>query len=93
MGDALEALLGYLYIDIGEPEVFSFIERHLYQKINTISKHSVKSYKTLVQEHFQKETKITPVYQDTSLETDEKGNTLQYKSELIVDGEIKAEGL
>ena len=48
--DAFEALLGYLYLDIGEQEVFKFITKYLYPKIKEIRERPVKSYKTLVQE-------------------------------------------
>jgi dsRNA-specific ribonuclease len=41
-------------------------------KFRTISKEPVKSYKTMVQEHLQKEYKELPVYKDTEHEVDEK---------------------
>lgn len=93
LGDALEALLGYLYSDMGESEVLRFIETYLYPKITTISKNPVKSYKTLVQELIQKQEKLTPEYRDIEREKDEKGNVLTYKSELVVDEQKKSEGL
>ncbi|MDR0860039.1 MAG: ribonuclease III [Candidatus Peribacteria bacterium] len=92
LGDAFEALLGYLYLDMGESVVEDFVNRHLYPKITTISKRPVKSYKTMVQEIVQHETKLTPEYLDTEVKTDEKKNMITYKSELLVSGKKKAEG-
>ena len=92
LGDAFEALLGYLYLDMGEEVVEAFVKRYLYPKVKTIAKHPVKSYKTMVQEMVQYESKITPDYVDTEVESDEKKNTITYKSELFVNKEKKAEG-
>jgi ribonuclease-3 len=72
--------------------VESFVDKYLYPKIDTISKRPVKSYKTLVQEFVQHETKLTPEYLDVEMKTDEKKNVITYKSELLVNGEKKAEG-
>jgi ribonuclease-3 len=92
LGDSFEALLGYLYLDMGEPTVESFVKKYLYPKIKTISRHPVKSYKTMVQEIVQRETKLTPDYVDSESEVDEKRNVIIYKSDLLVNGEKKAEG-
>ena len=91
LGDALEALLGYLYSDIGEPEVLRFIEAYVYPHIATISKHPIKSYKTLVQEIVQKQEKVTPEYIDIEQEKEE--NTTIYKSELLIHGQKRSEGI
>ena len=91
--DAFEVLLGYLYLDIGEQEVFKFITKYLYPKIKEIRERPVKSYKTLVQEYIQRETKLTPLYQDYDAIIDDKKNVLQYKSELIVNEQVIAEWL
>jgi ribonuclease-3 len=92
LGDAFEALLGYLYLDMGESVVEYLVDKYLYPKIKTISKHPVKSYKTMVQEIVQRETKLTPEYVDSEFSVDERKNVIQYKSELLVQGEKKAEG-
>jgi ribonuclease-3 len=91
LGDAFEALLGYLYLDMGEVEVEKFVQTYLYPKIKTISKSPVKSYKTMAQEIVQRDTKLTPEYLDSEAEFDDKKNVVQYKSELLVNGEKKAE--
>lgn len=84
LSDALEALIGYLYIDLGTPVVEAFIEKYIYSKLSAIEKNPVKSYKTMVQELVQKEHKIVPEYKDSEHKNDEKGNTLLYKSEIYV---------
>jgi ribonuclease-3 len=77
---------------MGESAVEHFVATYLYPKIKTISKHPVKSYKTLIQEIVQRDTKLTPEYVDSEAEFDDKKNVIQYKSELLVNGEKKAEG-
>ena len=84
LSDALEALLGYLYIDLGYDIVQQFIETHVYSKLEQVEKSPVKSYKTTIQEIVQKEHKTIPEYKDIEDITDEKGNTTQYKSEIYV---------
>ncbi|MDR2190311.1 MAG: ribonuclease III [Candidatus Peribacteria bacterium] len=91
LGDAFEALLGYLYMDMGEAVVEKFVISYLYPKITSISKHPVKSHKTMVQEIVQREHKVIPSYFDSEFSIDEKKNVVQYKSELLVNGEKKAE--
>ena len=89
--DAFEALLWYLYIDFWPDEVLSFVEKYLYPFMSTISTHPVKSYKTLVQELVQKDTKQIPEYREIEQETDKKWNVLLYKSEIYVNNEKVAE--
>ena len=89
--DAFEALLWYLYIDFWPDEVLSFVEKYLYPFMSTISTHPVKSYKTLVQELVQKDTKQIPEYRETEEQVDEKWNVLMYKSEIYVNNEKVAQ--
>ena len=91
--DAFEALLWYLYIDFWPDEVLKFVEKYLYPFMSTISTHPVKSYKTLVQELVQKDTKQIPEYRELEEEVDEKWNVLTYKSELYINNEKVAEWL
>lgn len=83
--DAFEALLWYLYVDFGADEALKFVERYLYPFMSTIATHPIKSYKTLVQELIQKETKQIPEYRESEQEVDEKWNVLLYLSELFVN--------
>lgn len=92
LSDALEALMGYLYIDLGTPVVEAFIRKYVYSKLADIEKNPVKSYKTMIQEIVQKEHKIVPEYRDSEYKKDEKGNTLVYKSEIYVFKKKFSEG-
>lgn len=89
--DAFEALLWYLYIDFWPDDVLVFVEKYLYPFMSTISTHPVKSYKTLVQEIVQKDTKQIPEYRESEEEIDEKWNVLLYKSEIFINDEKVAE--
>lgn len=91
LSDALEALLGYLYIDLGYDITQQFVETHIYSKLSQIEKSPVKSYKTMIQELVQKDHKITPEYKDIEDITDQKGNTTQYKSEIYIMGKKVSE--
>lgn len=84
IADCFEALIWYMFIDLWLEETEKFITKHLYYKIDEIALQPVKSYKTMIQEIVQKDHKIIPEYIDTENKKDEKGNTLEYKSEIIV---------
>jgi len=60
LSDALEALIGYLYIDLGIDITQQFIEKYIYTKMEKIGKKPVKSYKTMIQEIVQKQHKVVP---------------------------------
>lgn len=93
LSDCLESLLGFLYIDLWNEEVESFITKYIFSKIWNISKDPVKSYKTMIQEYVQKEYKELPVYKDTEHEIDTKGNPITYLSEIYVWTQKVAEWL
>jgi len=90
LSDALEALIGFLYIDLGTNETEKFITRHIYSKFAEIQKNPIKSYKTLIQELIQKEYKTIPEYVDSEDQVDDKKNVTQYKSEILVDGKTQS---
>jgi len=91
LSDTLEALIGYVYIDLGIEVVEQFIETHIYSKLTTIEKSPVKSYKTMIQEIVQKKHKFVPEYQDIEDQKDNKGNVTLYKSEIYVAGKKVSE--
>jgi dsRNA-specific ribonuclease len=72
LSDALEALIGYVFIDFGYDIVEDFVNKYVYTMYDKIDKKPVKSYKTMIQELIQKEHKEIPVYQDSEYETDPK---------------------
>lgn len=86
LSDALEALIGYLYIDLGIDVTEQFIKTYIYTKLEQIEKKPVKSYKTMIQEIVQKEHKVVPEYKDIEHIVDEKGNVTEYKSEIYIVG-------
>lgn len=82
LSDALEALIGYFLIDMGVDTAEDFIRRYIYSHIENIRPWSTKSYKTKIQEHFQKTLKIIPEYRETLHE--QKENQQTYKSEIYI---------
>lgn len=86
LSDALEALIGYLYIDLGIDITEQFIKTYIYTKLEKIEKNPVKSYKTMIQEIVQKEHKVVPEYKDIEHVVDEKGNVTEYRSEIYIVG-------
>jgi len=63
LADALEALLGAIYLDSGLEKAKYFIYRHLLPFLPKILKErSLKDFKSLLQEKIQSVKKITPVY-------------------------------
>jgi len=92
LSDALEALIGYLYIDLGMDVTEQFIKQYIYTKLEKIEKSPVKSYKTMIQEIVQKEHKVVPEYKDIEEVIDEKGNVTEYRSEIYIVGKKISEG-
>jgi len=91
LSDCLEALIWYIYVDMNIVEVENFVKKHIYSKINKIEKKPVKSYKTVMQEIIQKEHKVIPEYINIEHKVDDKKNVLEYKSEIYILWEKKAE--
>ncbi len=84
LADCFEALIWYMFLDLWLSQTEKFISTYLYCKMDKISTNPVKSYKTLIQEFVQKEYKIIPEYLDTENKKDDKWNTLEYKSQILV---------
>ncbi len=91
LSDALEALLGFLYLDAWIESVEAFIQKYIFTRIDDISQREGKSFKSLIQEHVQKKLKILPVYTTTAHETDTKWNVYLYKAVLSVQEELRGE--
>ncbi len=92
LADSLEALVGYIWLDLGYDEAKKFVKKFIYSMIDEIKNQPVKPYKNLLQEKVQKLYKIVPEYKDYEWEKDEKWNVIVYKSEVYVLGEKKWEG-
>lgn len=92
LADALEALIGYIFLECGRDQAYRFVAQHVYTKLENLMKHPVKSYKSMVQEMIQKATKITPEYIDTEKKKDKKWNILVYVSELVAWQQVLSVG-
>ena len=93
LSDGVEAIIGFLYIGLGVQEAEKFIQTYVYSKMSDIVPDTIKSYKTQVQEMIQKQYKNVPEYRDIEHEIDPRGNVVQYKSELRIEGQKAAEWL
>ena len=92
LSDGLEALIGFVYVQCGTSEVEKFIQTYIYSKKEGLQAGEIKSYKTKIQELIQKQYKIIPEYMDIEDQKDEKGNVIQYRTEIYVNQEKKSEG-
>lgn len=93
LSDCLEALIWYIYIDLGIEEVEKFIINYVYIKKDKVSKKPIKSYKSMVQEITQKDYKELPEYQDFEQKGNKKWKTAGYRTEIYVLGKKMAEGI
>ena len=91
LSDCLEALIGYIYLDLGIDEVEKFIINYVYSKKNKVSKEPIKSYKSMVQEITQKDYKELPEYQDFEQKSNKKWVTPGYRTEIYIVGKKEAE--
>ncbi|MDR1469345.1 MAG: ribonuclease III [Spirochaetaceae bacterium] len=66
LADAVEAVIGALYLDSGYKAVFSFVERCVMPEIKRVAEHGYhRDYKSLLQEFSQREWKAYPLYRCT----------------------------
>jgi ribonuclease III len=92
LGDCLEALIGYIYLDYGYDTVEKWIETYVYDEWGQLQDCPSKSYKTLIQELLQKQDKTIPEYIDTEHTHDDKHNVIEYKAELIHQNKVLGTG-
>jgi len=90
--DSLEALIGYIYLDMWEKEAEKFIMKNIYTKFDK-DVSGDKNIKSLLQEVVQKLYKTLPEYKDYEHQKDTSGNVTLYKSEVYIQWEKKAEWL
>lgn len=92
LANAMEALIGALYLDQGIGKTRRFIFKQLKRDLDDIkSGKTIPNYKTLVQELIQGEGKPTPVYRLVAAIGPEHNK--QFTAEILVDGEVLGVGM
>ena len=88
--NAVEAVIGAIYLDQGYGAAKGFIEKFILPMVDDIARDGGKDAKSLVQEYAQAEFKITPRYEVM----DESGpaHDRHFKVGLYFEEELKAEG-
>lgn len=85
LADALEALIGFVYVDSGMECVERLVSTYIYPYLGRLTHRQGKSYKSLVQEYVQKKYHILPEY-DTYEQ--EEG----YEAKLLVQDKQRWQG-
>jgi len=88
--NAVEALIGAIYMDQGYEQAKLFIEHFILNKLDAIAKDGGKDAKSLVQEYAQAELKITPNYE--VVEETGPAHNRQFRVGLYFAKEFKTEG-
>lgn len=88
--DAVESLIGALYLDQGYTKAKEFINKFIVPGLDKITKDGGKDPKSLVQEIAQSRYKITPSYKVLSEEGPAHERT--FRVGLYFNGDLKAEG-
>jgi ribonuclease-3 len=91
LANAMEALLGALYLDQGLAKARRFILRQLKPELEKIKAgKTTQNYKALVQELIQGQRRPTPVYR--LVEATGPDHSKQFTAEILVEGETLAKG-
>jgi ribonuclease III len=90
--DCFEAMLGYLYLDYGADEVEMVVQKYIMKKLDGHTHLSVRSYKTLLQEHTQKLQKLTPYYEEKELGKDPVSHEMIYESSVYIETTLLGTG-
>lgn len=92
LANAMEALIGAIYLDQGYPAVKEFIERHILAKLPYIIEHKLYlDSKTKFQEAAQEKIGITPTYQ--VIRESGPDHNKEFVVGVYIDAELVAEGL
>ncbi len=85
LSDGVEALIAYLYLDMGREVVYEFVKKYVYSKIEEIKEQwTFKNPKSILQEKIQKKYKFTPDYIDGDYKKDSKNNVIMFESKIYV---------
>jgi ribonuclease-3 len=91
LANAMEALIGALYLEQGLARARRFIFRHLKPRLDKIKAGKrTPNYKALVQELVQGQKRPTPVYR--LVETAGPDHSKQFTVEILVEGEVVGNG-
>ena len=91
LANAMEALVGALYLDQGLAKARRFVLRQLKPELEKIrSGKTIPNYKALVQELIQGQKRPTPVYR--LVEVTGPDHNRQFTLEILVDGEVLGRG-
>jgi len=92
LANAMEALIGALYLDQGIAKARRFIHRQLKPELEKIKAGKITpNYKALVQELIQGQKKPTPVYR--LVEATGPDHSKQFTAEILVEGEALGKGV
>ena len=92
LANAMEALIGALYLDQGIAKARRFILRQLEPELEKIKAGKITpNYKALVQELIQGQKKPTPVYR--LVEATGPDHIKQFTAEILVEGEALGKGV
>jgi ribonuclease-3 len=92
LANAIEALIGALYLDQGIAKARRFILRQLKRELEKIKAGKIPpNYKALVQELIQGQKKPTPVYR--LVEATGPDHSKQFTAEILVEGEALGKGV
>ena len=92
VGDALEAFIGYIYLDFWIDRAKKFILDYIYPLKHTIELLGSKGRKSLLQEELQSSHKKLPVYEDFEIERNDALNYVLYGSRVKLDDQLLATG-
>ena len=91
LANAMEALIGAVYLDQGWLEARKFVVGRLKPRLDKIKNGNITpDYKTLLQEFIQGEKKLTPVYQLIGVAGPD--HEKQFTVEVMVEGEVLGKG-
>jgi ribonuclease-3 len=92
LANAMEALVGALYLDQGLAKARAFILRRFKPQLEATRKgKTIANYKALVQEFIQGQGKATPVYR--LVEATGPDHNRQFTIEILVDGQTLGKGI
>ncbi len=88
--NAVEAVIGAIYMDQGYEKAKRFVDTFIISKLDSVAENGGKDAKSLVQEHAQADFKITPRYE--VLDESGPAHNRRFRVGLYFEEQLKAEG-